>query len=486
MVNAPMNNVNQAQAVIAAESMSFTTLGPELDRTDGKKDIKKTDWMEKLIESGGSKEVSTSILQNMMSKMAEAGIPTFTRSETRVENKKSENKKEDLTTSSDEHTDSVKLSSKGDDLIPVKGMGKGKEQNYEQASKEKIEIKWETIKKELIEQGKSNEEISQRELQFKQSEMKNYLFNMLKDSAIMYYLDSDSKISESIRLKGFSKYMQKAGKEFSKEAVKEAQAELRSFSLHELEKDLVLRTFLQDKDYKNTYKLIDLGKKMGADPLNWMEKIWPDKKENYGLNILDIPHEVAFYVDVKDNNANSDARKDRAKYDYKVEDEKDILLNRLRACYLQMALQPEGSKRSPLTWFKIESLKSGLKRLKIYTKEMDKAVNEEAKTLARIKSTEMLDEALHEQASLIDPEKDPTVKGKIKNCLKNLERLGMKLSDTEFVALRDKANKDMYNMVELEIENTKKETGPAAEKKLQQLNKLLARLRSESSSKEQV
>jgi len=124
--------------------------------------------------------------------------------------------------------------------------------------------------------------------------------------------------------------------------------------------------------------------------------------------------------------------------------------------------------------------KNGLVRLGVYTQDLDDKVKEEAKTLAKMKVMEMLDEALCERASLFDPEKDGMVDGKIKNCLKNLERLGFKLEDGEFKALKDKANQQMYSLIEAEKEKMKNSQGPETEKRIQQLNKLMGRLRQES------
>ena len=85
-----------------------------------------------------------------------------------------------------------------------------------------------------------------------------------------------------------------------------------------------------------------------------------------------------------------------------------------------------------------------------------------------------------ESAAVLDPSKEQTLQNKIKNCVKNLDRLGFKLEDKDFIDLRDKANGQMYGLVQKEIEQTKQKSGPAAEQRGQQLQKLASRLQKES------
>jgi len=471
MVN-NLNNANQAQAMIAAEgTMSVSTLAHDLDRVDEQKEVKKTDLMEKLLEVGGSKDLSAQLLKDLMTKVAQAGI-TFgkTAPQSEIEEKRDQTKE-------GEFADKVQVSSKEDKEanLPIQGIGRSRARF--EGSKEQIASEWEEIKGKLAGEGKSTEEISRLEQQFKTSEMRKYMFNLLKDSAILYYLDSDNKLRELIRQRGFSDLIEKSSKELAKEAAVEAQAEVKSFTLHELENQLITRTFLQDGDFKEAYRLVDIGKKVGLDTVAWMDKVWPDKKADHGLNLLDVPHEVTCFVNLRDDNP--DARKERAKYDYKDEDEKDVMLNRLRACYLQMALRP-GAVESIRTWFKMRSLKNGLIRLGVYTQELVEKTREGAIILAKVKTMEVLDEALHERASLFDPSKDSLVENKIKNCMKNLERLGFNLDEKDFIAMRDKANRHVYELIQNEMESVKSKSDPSAEKKGQQLQKLLYRLQKES------
>lgn len=477
MANAPLQNSNsQAQAVAASEGMASTgSLMQELDKMAAGPKVNKTQLMEQLLESGNNHDLGNRILKDMVTKMAHAGIGfENVNPQSKVDGQVNRGKNQESLGSS-EYSDSVDLSggSSGQELpTAVKGVGKRSAKFREQVSQQ-----WQEVEQQLVKQGKSKEQISRMEQQFKTSETKKHLFNLVKESASMYYLDSNTKLRKMIRQRGFADLLDKVGEEMGKEAVTEARAEVKSFVLHELENQLILRTFLQDGDFKDCNQLLNVGEEVGLDSVSWMKDVWPQKKADHGLNMLDVPHEITGFVDLKDNDA--DARRERAKFEYEEKDENDLVLNRLRACYMQLALRP-GSIKSMTTWFKVRKLKNGLVRLGVYTKDLDEKLQSEAKTLAKMRTMEMLDEALHERASLFDPTKDKMVEGKIKNCLKNLDRLGFALGDKEFVSLRDKANQHMFGLVRSELENTKTKKGPFAKKKTQRLQKLIIRLQKES------
>lgn len=478
MVNNPGINPNlQAQAVIAAEgAASIPDLAQDIEKTGPGKGGKKTDWMARLLESGGNKDLTNQLLKDLMTKVSQAGIGL----EGLRPQSKVDGKTQRTSSSKEEFSDKVEVGSSrnaedAEQALPVKGIGQKGARFGE--SQGEILAKWEEIKEQLIKEGRSKEEISRMEQQYKASETKKHLLNLLKDSALMYYLDSDTKVRKIIRQRGFAEILEKAGKEQAKEGTAKAQSEVKGFVLHELENELILRTYLQDGEFKDCFKLMKVGDKIGMDSLSWIDNVWPQKKDNLGLNLLDVPHEITGFVDLKDDNP--DSRREREKYEYKEDDEKDLALNRLRACYMQLALRP-GAATSLKTWFKIRKLKNGLMRLGVFTKDMDKMLESDGETLAKMKTMEMLDEALHERASLIDPGRDKLVENKIKNCLKNLERLGFALGDKEFLTLRDKANRHMHELARRELESTKSIKGPQAEKKAQRLSKLLARLRKES------
>ena len=477
MVNIFQGANTQAQTVANTEGATqYSNIINDVNKAGTKEKINKDNMMDKLLQKGDNKDVSLALLGDLMSKVADAGI-TFDKTVPR--DKVAEQKKELKNPNLDEgeYGDTVQVSADKESALPIGGVSQGKAK-FGKANKD-IESKWEEVKEKLEKEGKPKEEIARMETQFKTSEMKKNMLQLLKESALLYYLDSDTQTSKMIRKRGFSDLMNKVDDEGAKEAVSQSHNEVKQFVLHELENQMILRTFLQDGEFKDAYKLINIGKKVGLDPMPWLNQVWPNKKEDLGLNILDIPHEVTGYVNLKDTDHDRDSRREREKYEYKEDDEKNIMLNRLRAQYLQLALRP-GMVGTVKTWFKIQTLKSGIQRLGVFTKGMDEKVQEEAKTLAKIRTMEVLEESMLENAAVFDTIKEVALQNKIKNCLKNLDRLGFKLEDKDFIDLRDKANGQMYGLVQKEIEQTKQKTGPAAEQRVQQLQKLAARLQKES------
>jgi hypothetical protein len=483
MVNIFQGANTQAQAVANTEGATqYSNIINDVNKAGTKEKINKDNMMEKLLQKGDNKDVSLALLGDLMSKVADAGI-TFDKTMPRdkVAEQKKELKKSNL--DEGEYGDTVQVSTDKESALPIGGVSQGKAK-FGKANKD-LESKWEAVKEKLEKEGKPKEAIARMETQFKTNEMKKNMLQLLKESALLYYLDSDTQTSEMIRMRGFSDLMKKVDGEVAKEAVSQSHNEIKQFVLHELENQMILHTFLGDTEFKDALKLINIGNKVGLDPLPWLKEVWPNKKEDLGLNILDIPHEVTGYVNLKDTDHDRDSRREREKHEYKDEDEKNIMLNRLRAQYLQLALRP-GMVNTVKTWFKIRTLKSGAQRLGVFTKDMDEKVQEEAKTLAKIRTMEVLEEALLENASVFDPSKEQTLQNKIKNCIKNLDRLGFKLDDKDFMELRDKANERIHELIQKEIEQTKQTQGPAAEQRLQQLQKLSVRLVKESNLREEA
>ena len=184
-------------------------------------------------------------------------------------------------------------------------------------------------------------------------------------------------------------------------------------------------------------------------------KIKP-KSRDLGLNLLDVPVEVTAGLTV-DVHTDREAHKQKQQFELNTDDQRDMMLGRLRALYMQLALNPM-STQTPQTWVKIWKLKNGLMQLKIFTKDIDENVKAEAKTLAKLKTMEILEEGLHELATFYKDGPDKKMaEQKIKSCVKNLDRLGFKLTDQEFVALKTKAFCDILEITKRELETTKKQ-----------------------------
>jgi hypothetical protein len=183
---------------------------------------------------------------------------------------------------------------------------------------------------------------------------------------------------------------------------------------------------------------------MGFDLQNFLNNI-PKLKDNLGLNPL-----ISFEVAGSAANANMDNNnRDNHRYQYTPDEEKEILTDKLRAIYLRRAMY--GDMRTVLeTQFKMIKMKNGLIRLGV--KNFDE-VETEGKALAKVKLFEMLREAFEERATYakLSGEAWKMTERKIKTVLKNLERLGVALSQTELDLLRDKANERMLREAEHEL-----------------------------------
>jgi len=266
-------------------------------------------------------------------------------------------------------------------------------------------------------------------------------------------------------------------------AKEQAIDELKGFVLEELENMLIKKTYLQDTDFKDVFKLINLADRAGVDYQTWLEEVWPKKKDDHGLFLLDVPHAVTGLT----VNCSTDdpGQKQKHGYEYEGSDEKEVLINRLRAIYLQRSIKGDAWTNLE-TVFKMRKLKNGLFRLGIFTPELDEQIKHEAEVLAKMKTLEMLNEALLERATFYDlagPAHE-LVEKKMKGLIKNLERLGMPLSNTEFIVLRDKANYQIFELSKKELEvvrgKRKQKDSDKLAKKEKHLLRLLARLAKES------
>lgn len=260
----------------------------------------------------------------------------------------------------------------------------------------------------------------------------------------------------------------------------EANQELKSFLPEELENLMIKKTLAQDTDFKDILKLIDIGAKAKFDAQAWIKEVWMPRKDDLGLVLIDAPPSLTGTA--VDTNTDHPQRRPKHGYEFDATDEKELHINRLRALYMQKALK--GGFRLD-TFFKIQKSKQGLIRLGVFTKGLDKELKHEAKILAKMKSLEILNEALLERGTLYELA-GPAFKlneKKIKTDLRNLERLGMPISRDEFIQKRDAASLQMLSVAQRELEVVEGKLAhshsPQAEKKQKLLIKLMRRLKEE-------
>jgi len=224
----------------------------------------------------------------------------------------------------------------------------------------------------------------------------------------------------------------------------ETKEELREFIKDELT-DKIMKKAMGNESRelgKEIEDLLKLGQKVGFDVMEVLAKI-PDMKENLGLNPV-IEYEYAG----AGADMNNDSRQGH-RYQYTKDEEKEIMTDKLRAIYMRRAMQ--GDLRAVLeTQFKMIKTKNGLIKLGVSNFEQFK---KEGEALAKYRLYEMLKEAFEERATYakLSGEAWNMTERKIKTVLKNMERLGADLSQTELDTIRDRANEKMHREAEHEL-----------------------------------
>ncbi|MBN2058441.1 MAG: hypothetical protein JW782_06580 [Candidatus Saganbacteria bacterium] len=192
---------------------------------------------------------------------------------------------------------------------------------------------------------------------------------------------------------------------------------------------------------KEIAEMLKLGQKVGFDLEQFASNL-PKLREDLGLNQV-----ISFEFAGAGQEAGSDQQRQH-QYQYTVEEEKEILTDKLRALYMQRAVF--GDVRTVLeTQFKMIKTKNGL--IKLGVKNFDQ-VEKEASACAKIKLMDMLCEAFEERATYakLKGEAWKMTERKIKTVLRNLEKLGLELSQTELDQVRDKANEKLFREAEHE------------------------------------
>ncbi|MCX5750146.1 MAG: hypothetical protein NT099_00490 [Candidatus Saganbacteria bacterium] len=271
----------------------------------------------------------------------------------------------------------------------------------------------------------------------------------------------------------------------------EALLEIRDFVREEIETGLTKKLLSEnpkeiqklDNDLKD---LLKMANKLSVN-LNQFSANWQQKKEDLGLNLIIPPPPNSLLAAGTQTNTNS-GNQQKNGFEMNLEDEREVLVNRMRAIYLIRAFKGDVFTAIE-TAFKMRKLKNGLIKLGYSIGDLDKIkeqVKQEGEALARMKCFELLKEALRERATLHDLAGPAykLIERKIKGVLSSLERLGVKLPKDDFNALRDHANEEMFDISMEELQDTsmalKAQPHPVLEMKQALLLKLLNRLKEES------
>jgi len=265
----------------------------------------------------------------------------------------------------------------------------------------------------------------------------------------------------------------------------EMHGEIRDFVKDELRGTLIRKHLSDPAEGKKIdaeiKQLLELGMKAGLNP-NTLARDW--QKTLIHLGGVEVPPEAYQQSLLGSGMQNGKQQQERTGYEYTQDDEKELLINQLRAAYMQRAVR--GDLRTQIsTAFHIRKLKNGLIKLAVSFADFDK-LEMEGTALARMKVLDMLKEALHERATLYEVAGPAyaLIEKKIKGLIKSLERLGWQLDKTEFESLRDQANRAMFDTARFELENTiilyEGTPYPYLERRINLIIKLLKRLREES------
>ena len=267
---------------------------------------------------------------------------------------------------------------------------------------------------------------------------------------------------------------------------RKARAELKSFVGEELEKSLVARHLGSEKASDEIDQLIKLGKKLDFNFEGFVNN-FQNKRDALGFQ------QAPYFGPNLNADTQSGQKRDHEEmtgYEFTQDDEKEILINQLRALYMQRALR--GNWRTKvMTAFKIKKLTNGLIKLGVNFGDFEN-IEKEGTVLASFNAMEMLREALYERATLYEmagPAKRLLEK-RIKGVMKNLQRLGVELTAGQFNQLRDEANHKMFDTTIEELARVRiiqKTTSlPGLQKKERLLVKLLERLKEESGIQKEI
>jgi len=233
------------------------------------------------------------------------------------------------------------------------------------------------------------------------------------------------------------------------EAVAQVKQETQDYVQDELSKTFAKKHLAEGegKDLKNVEKeignLLKLAAKSGFNIEGFVKNI-PKMMDEQGMLPV-INYEMA-------PGASMDQGDERGReYQYNPDEEKDILMEKLRVLYMKRAIFGDW-KTSLEVSVRMVRTKNGLVKLGLKMDDFSQ-LQKEGKELAKLKLVQMLREAFEERATygkLSGPAWKMTEK-KIKTIFRNLVKLGLKFDDNNIGYLRDKANQKMFAEAEHEL-----------------------------------
>jgi nitrogen regulatory protein PII len=277
----------------------------------------------------------------------------------------------------------------------------------------------------------------------------------------------------------------KAVKEQIANVAELSREEVKDFIRDAVESKLMERHISNKNNRNDVKKLVDLGHKVGFN-FNDFLKTWESKKFDLGMFVLEVEnaYKAQNAGQISIGEVSAGGVNDKNGYEMTKDEERELLINQLRAEYMKKALTGD-----PFAVFsfapKIRKLKNGLIKLGLETEVFNK-IEKEAKTLARYRTLEMLKGAFIERSTYYDLSGPAynLLKNKQKGLISNLKNLDVEFSKEEMEMLRDDANRQMHDHTIIELKSAvailENQDNPTLEAKVPLMIKLIQRLREES------
>jgi hypothetical protein len=378
--------------------------------------------------------------------------------------------------------------------------------NYIINGSAELKRKLEVLEEKLAQKGVNPKELLSLQQNVKKS-LRGEIASQIKEAYIQRFLTPKKGIDQIIKDSNLNQVLDLAfnnqrlgGKNFggynvnlqgtSDRVAEEAVKDLKDFAREEMETKLIQKqvgSSGQEKNFKDDFQeLVKLGARVGVN-LESFYSNWKKKQANLGLFLFTPPPPNSILAGGAQADTNSSSQQ-KSGYEFNAEDEKEVLMNRMRAIFMVRALK--GDMLTMIeTSFRMRKLKNGLIKLG-YTigdfEQLKEQVKQEGEALARMRCFEILKEAFAERATLYDLAGPAfkLIERKIKGALNNLEKLGVNLSTLEIDSFRDNANQEMFDISLEELQTTsmalKATPNPGLELKQQLILKLLNRLKEES------
>ncbi|MFA5034754.1 MAG: hypothetical protein WC500_03125 [Candidatus Margulisiibacteriota bacterium] len=233
------------------------------------------------------------------------------------------------------------------------------------------------------------------------------------------------------------------------EAANQTKEEINTYMQDELSR-AVAKKMIADGDEaakaeREINELLKVASKCGFDVNNFMQAA--SKMINDQGLIPIFGNDMAAQAQMGENSDSGE----RQQYQYSEEEEKDILMERMRVLYMQRAISGDWRGNLEVS-FKMIRTRNGLVKLGIKMDDFSR-LEKEGRQLAKLKLIQMLEEGFGERASYakLQGAAWTMTEKKIKNVLRNLVKLGVELDDKDLEAIRNKMNDKVFAEVEHEL-----------------------------------